>query len=267
MRKIITDFIEGDTTKKLSIASDFATILGVSVATFVAGPFLSKFAEVAFIPSDFILAIAFYFLCVILAFGGTYDLIQYLYTNTKDKKYLNVATKLFFSLLMLWAVIVVFPYVKHFVGNTFNVSYLLPEPAIRAVKFVSEIQIEDLKSSKRVSGSIEFSVGANPSDYVAISYYEDVNGLFFVGRFGPTYNADYEGEINSKGDFKFPVVIPEDAKEIFYILIYRKSDWSLLKMFGGGPAYPHEVTQLPDTEIDKLGAYIAKVKLKKQTRH
>ncbi|WP_221620880.1 hypothetical protein, partial [Aeromonas caviae] len=72
MKEIFNDFVNGNATTKLSIISNISTILGVSVATFVAGPFLSKFAEMEFIVSDFIIAITFYFIYLWLAASTIY---------------------------------------------------------------------------------------------------------------------------------------------------------------------------------------------------
>lgn len=58
--------------KVISIISDFATILGVSVGTLVAGPLLGELTGKGVELSDFLWAVFFYFLFISLfAFGFT----------------------------------------------------------------------------------------------------------------------------------------------------------------------------------------------------
>jgi hypothetical protein len=114
MKDIFHDFKNGSSREKLSILSDFSTILGVSVATFVAGPFLSKFANIEFVLSDFIISVLFYFICLYIAGGTFYEYAQSSYENHKNKKYGEITGNSILFLLFVWLCTVGFPYAKYY---------------------------------------------------------------------------------------------------------------------------------------------------------
>lgn len=94
--------MDGSSTQKLSIISNFSTVLGVSVATFVAGPFLSKFADIEFVASDFIMAILFYF-ALIWGYGYfVYELLMRAVSNVKSKNHIKLIKSGFFLLFFCW---------------------------------------------------------------------------------------------------------------------------------------------------------------------
>ncbi|TOM21910.1 hypothetical protein CGH81_24290 [Vibrio parahaemolyticus] len=112
MIQIFKDFVDGSSTQKLSIISNFSTVLGVSVATFVAGPFLSKFADIEFVASDFIMAILFYF-ALIWGYGYfVYELLMRAVSNVKSKNHIKLIKSGFFLLFFCWLGVVAFPYAK-----------------------------------------------------------------------------------------------------------------------------------------------------------
>lgn len=100
MKAIIKEFIEGDSIKKLAIISNVSTILGVSIATFVAGPFLSKFSGIDFILADFIIAILFYFMFAWVTLWVIYELVLRLINSYSIKNYRNTVVLLSFGLLV-----------------------------------------------------------------------------------------------------------------------------------------------------------------------
>ncbi|WP_411684661.1 hypothetical protein [Aeromonas caviae] len=158
MKEIFNDFVNGNATTKLSIISNISTILGVSVATFVAGPFLSKFAEMEFIVSDFIIAITFYFIYLWLAASTIYFSTKELVNSARNRNTSDIITKTIQLLLIAWAAIVIFPHAKYYTGNIFNASYLLPPPAKKAISGLSKIKVDENNSNITVQGKVRTSI-------------------------------------------------------------------------------------------------------------
>ena len=258
MKKLFNEFVSGDSVKKLAIIADFTTILGISVATLVAGPFLSKFTNIEFIVTDFLLSIIFYFLCFLFVLDFLYTFIQTTHKNIKEKNNKEVMGGSVLALFVLWIAIVSFPYVKYFVGNTFNVSYLLSQTAMAAVTDVIDIKSIQKGDITRVSGVVKLNKNTNAKDYVALMYRQNGNGLYEIVKFIGT--GDYASEISKNGSFSIPLKKPYDSTNDSYIIIYRKSDWSLTQGIGVDPGYPNKLTHLPHNETDNVGAFVTPLK-------
>ena len=259
MKKIVNDFIDGDSTKKLAIISDFATILGVSVATFVAGPFLSKFANQEFIITDFILSIAFYFICIYISVDILYTFIKLTFTKIHEKKYEVIMVNIPFALFVIWIVIVIFPYMKYYTGNSFNVSYLLSPTATSAIIKKEYIKMEQKDDIAKITGKLIFAKNTNSNDYVAIIYaHNKTNGLFEIIKYRG-YSNDYQTIIRNSGEFTIPIKLYDNYND-FSVIVYRKSDWSLLTAFSTKYGFPNQITYLPNNEIDELQAFVLKIK-------
>ncbi len=261
MKEIITDLIEGDSRKRLSIISDVSTILGVSVATFVAGPFLSEFANIEFILSDFIISILFYFICIYLVASVGFSFIKEAITKSKEKRYHDLASSTILALFISWVAIVCFPYAKYYFGNAFNVSYLLSLPAEKAIISVNNVSVAKEDELLKISVKLNFNVHSKPSDYVAILYAQNKNGIYEIVQYTKGFNSEYEVTISNLGEITIPVKLSDIAIGNPYLLIYRNSDWSLLSGIGTHKGYPDDLTQIPMRETEDLGAYSSKIQL------
>ncbi|EPM4288784.1 hypothetical protein B7489_18505 [Vibrio alginolyticus] len=257
MKQIISDFVNGSSTEKLSIISNLSTILGVSVATFVAGPFLSQFANKEFVVSDFIIAIVFYFLFIWLSLFVVYSTVKEMYTFFKDGAYGKFLGDGVLLLLVFWVFVVSFPYIKYAVGNAFNVSYLLAPPAFQTVKGISNVEVRDKDNVMIVSGVIEAEKGTVFSDYEVLLYAKDDQATYKITRLT---NREYTSEVSSKGNFVLPVSASQNELEDIYLVVVRTSDWSFIESIGiGSSGYPTGMTYIPDSSLEKLKAYIYRI--------
>lgn len=258
MKKNLHDFIDGDSTKKLAIISDFSTILGVSIATFVAGPFLSKFNNQEFIISDFILAIAFYFVYLYIVLSIFYSYVKSFFQELKEKKYTNLILSVPMILFITWLIIILFPFAKSFIGNTFNVSYLLPPTAKNAIIKIKDIQIYD----NQIKGQFIFKNTINALDYVALLYAKNnKNNKFEIIKHGSS-SDDYKTIIRQNGEFVIPIKLYEDYTQ-YYLAVYRSSDWELITALTARYGFPNNLSYFPNSDTDKLEAFVVKIKSNK----
>jgi len=258
--KVINEFIESSSLKKLSTISDVATILGVSVATFVAGPFLSEVTGLGFDASEFLWAIIFYFLAgcwVIYLVIETAKVVKVFLTKrsnsetesskSNEDKILNL-----FGLIVMVALSVTFySPIKNIYGDISNNRYLLPPAPSKAVNEVLNIEQEIVGKKVRLHGIVDFKEGFIPEQYVVTLYELDEESAEY--NLYNRYSSERYTAINSKGEFAMAV----DAKSVDkfkYIVIYRELDTSWK-----GPDFPTEISQIPSIEIEELGAFIYKL--------
>jgi len=256
MKQIFKEFVAGDSVRKLAIIADLSTILGVSIATFVAGPFLSRFAGIKFVLSDFILSVAFYFICIYLAGELLFNYIRSVVKNLNTRNYRELIGSTIFALLVLWMIVVTFPYIQYFVGNAFNVSYLLPQAAGTAVKDI-DYSVSDVgDDTVQLSGKMDFSKEAKPTDYIGVLYIQDEDHLYSVYRYGKGYDGEYQIEINKSGAFTIPINHKKLMTSQVSLVIYRRSDWSLVDAADQSFGYPNRLTQIPSESIQDLEARV-----------
>ncbi|MCK5110360.1 MAG: hypothetical protein KAQ94_02480 [Arcobacteraceae bacterium] len=263
MRTYFKNFKDGDLTKKLSMISDISTILGVSVATFVIGPLLDKYTNFEFIISDFIISITFYFICIVIVGTSIYSII---YDNEeKEEKKSSLLSKIIQFLLLVSLISISFPYVKYITGNVFNVSYLLSAPANKAVLGISKLNIKQKKESIEITGTLNLNKEINSNDYIALIYTKNNdNQLFSSVAYGKKYLKEYEVEISKNGYFNIPIFMQYNKQEHVYLVVYRKSDWSLISSIDKNNGYPDNLTSLPHSLTDQLEAFIFDLKKYKE---
>ncbi|CAA0092760.1 Uncharacterised protein [BD1-7 clade bacterium] len=256
MKEIVSDFISGSATEKLAIISNISTILGVSVVTFVAGPFLSEFAGKEFIVSDFIISVIFYFLCLWGLLALIYNALKEMYKFGKEKKYAKATSEGLVLLFVIWIGIVSFPYVKHFVGDTFNVSYLLAQHASKAIKKVEGVNQEKTGEILTISGRVSLGEGVKGSDYELLLYSKSKSGIY-----NPVIltNFEYVFELSGSGKFVLPVDMERKYLSDAHLIIFRSSDWSLIRRSTNRSGYPESVTSMPNKSIEDLGAFIYRI--------
>lgn len=251
MKAIIKEFIEGDSIKKLAIISNISTILGVSIATFVAGPFLSKFSGINFVLADFIISILFYFMFVWVTLWVIYDLVRRLIDAYSSKNYPKTVNLLIVGLLVLWGGIVFFPYAKSFVGNAFNSSYMLAPTGQEAIvdSHIQNVQRE--RNYVTSKGKVSFKKNVDSSNYMAAIYlllsngrYERLRGLSEFNLAGEYLISETYYSEENKG---------QDA----YLVVYRKTDWSLFHFNDSG--YPEILNMVPNPDLDQTQAWYKKL--------
>ncbi|MFU7711551.1 hypothetical protein [Aeromonas veronii] len=252
MKDILNDFVRGNATTKLSIISNISTILGVSVATFVAGPFLSKFADMEFIVSDFIIAIIFYFIYLWMVASILYACIKEIISCVSDKKITGSITNILFTLFVTWISIITFPYAKYYVGDFFNTSYLLPPPAKTAIEKISKVNIINNDSSFIIQGEVHFNTGIDSTDYELVLYKKYDNGIYKPIVMS---NRKVSFRLSKNGMFTMPFDTTYNKIHDPVLVAYRTSDWSLMNLLFSFQGYPEGMTQLPSMEIDSLEAY------------
>jgi len=253
MKEIFNDFVKGNTTEKLSIISNISTILGVSVATFVAGPFLSKFAGKQFIVSDFIIAILFYFLLCWLVADTTYSALRDIFKSLNEKKISKAISDSVLFLFCVWAAAVMFPLARYTIGNFFDNNYLLPSQANAAVLSINDFSAERKGDLLTIKGNVVFTSEAIASDYEAVLYSKsEHSGMYRANSFT---NGEFSFEIGKNGKFTMPINIKYNDVNDIVLVIYRTSDWSLLNKLGSRLGFPENMTQLPSFETEELKAF------------
>lgn len=258
MLEIIKSFVNGTSTEKLAIISNISTILGVSVATIVAGPFLQQFADQEFIVSDFIIAIIFYFLYISITMSIIYNLSLKAYKSYQEKKFNFLFSNITLSLITAWIAIAFFTTTKYHFGNIFDSEYLLSKPASHAISRVSVLEISNDGKKAYIKGKIEFKTNITSSDFEILLYTKSGSGLYQSVK---TNGDDYISKSNMDGSFTL-IASPlyGETLQDMYIVIYRKSDWSFIETFGyGKTGYPNNTTQVPDSSIEHLKAFTYKL--------
>lgn len=259
MNEYFKSFVDGDLAKKVSMISDVTTILGVSVATFVVGPLLDRYTNFEFILSDFILSITFYFIFIVLTISGVYSIIM---ENNKDadKESKTIISKSIQILLLISFLVISFPYIKYIAGNLFNVSYLLPTVPKKAILGVENLTVKQGENFVDIYGKLKLDKNIEINDYIAIVYVKNKNNLFVSKQYGKDYYQEYEIGIDIEGSFNAPISIENNDQENIYIVVYRKSDWTLINKLDNKIGYPTNLTSIPHTVTDEIGAFVIDVK-------
>ncbi|WP_421866590.1 hypothetical protein [Marinobacter adhaerens] len=254
MKELFEDFRDGSVTQKLNILANLSTILGVSVATFVAGPFLSRFAEIDFIVTDFIIAIIFYFVYLLLSLSLLYSMFTGIHKMYVEKNYGEVLSNSVLALFLIWFVVFAFPYAKYYTGNLFQNSYLLPLPAQDAVKELNDFSIYVGEDFVTIKGSLVFDDGVDPENYVVVAYHKASSGIYHAVMLA---DREHAFELGRNGKFTMPTNAGyRDFSDVF-LIVYRNSDWSIFDAIGiSGPGFPNGLTQIPNKDVDELGAFI-----------
>ncbi|EOX3404343.1 hypothetical protein EA004_18010 [Vibrio anguillarum] len=253
MKEIIKDFVKGSPTEKLAIASNLSTILGVSIATFVAGPFLSEFANMEFVISDFIIAILFYFICLWIAADFAYSSIRQLIKYTGEKKTTSAIGTVVLALFCSWLALVIFPYAKYYTGNLFNNSYLLPAPAQDAIFNIYDFRVIEVDDIFTYKGNVNFEKGIDGSDYELVVYSKSSSGFYEIKNLA---NRDISFKLSTSGDFTIPINVKYDKINEPILVIYRNSDWSLFEFLRSNDGFPQKMTQLPSSQTEKIKAFV-----------
>ncbi|EGQ8540908.1 hypothetical protein OMR72_003397 [Vibrio parahaemolyticus] len=233
--------------KIISIISDFATILGVSVGTLVAGPLLGELTGKGFDLSDFLWAVFFYFLFISLFALALTRLIKQSIHSIKNKLYPSGILSLAGTLLFVALAINLFPNMTNLFGNVSGSRYLLPpKPSLVNAK-LNTVKFENEGEMLFLKGNISFDETADPNDYTV--------ALYLMNKETGEYEYSYFGQdktyalLNSDGDFTMPKVPPR-SKENAYIAVYLLAD----KKGGIGREFPNKLTQIPAKSMDQLGA-------------
>jgi hypothetical protein len=259
MKKLFDEFINSSPLQKLAILANVSTILGVSIATFVAGPFLSSIMGREFDLADFIISILFIFVFFMIAALIIINAAKMIIGDVKSKNYPILIRTIVIHGLILWFIVVIFPYAKLFIGNLFNVSFMLPEPAKSAVASV-KINPSALRYQEpdmyAIAGTIYLKPNSKLYDY-EIVLYKKLEGL-------PNYEINYASNqykvsIKSNGEFQIPMINIKrlDHMNELYIVVFRKCDSSFAS--SSGIYHPNKLSEMPDARLDKLNPFIQKV--------
>ena len=265
------EFAKSTPLQKVSTIADFATILGISVTTFVAGPYLSRFFGLGFDLAEFLWALLFYsFFTVILLWmfsdlvtevnkklNPESELINEDKKNTKEGWQPSLLTSIFITVLFATLTFSFLPTAKDFFGDITSNRYLLPFNAEKAIENINQISIKNNESSKtsHLQGAVEFKENMDFDDYTAVMYQLDnTRGVYKI------YNYEYDRNnvpLNESGMFSFPIKDTNNLSDT-YIVVYRKLDSNRLS----GDDYPNNITLIPSSEMEKIGAFSKHVDLR-----
>lgn len=246
LEQTIKEMKQATPLKLISIISDFATIIGVSIGTLVAGPLLGQLTGMGFNLSDFLWAVFFYFLFIsvfAIAFTG---LAKHAFECFKRKNYKVGILSISGNLLLVALVITSFPNISSAFGSVSGSRYLLPpKPTLVNATFES-VTLEKHGSMHFIKGNVAFDELAEPKDYTV--------ALYTMNKDTGEYDYNYFGLnkvnalLNSNGDFTMPKVKLE-AGEAAYLAVYLIAD----KSSGMGSEFPNKLTQIPSRSMDEFG--------------
>ncbi|WP_390243010.1 hypothetical protein [Vibrio sp. R78045] len=248
--QVFKDFISSPPLQKLSTISDIATILGISIATLVAGPFLSDVAGLGFDLPEFLWAVFFYALFVSVFLSVSIYLSGHI-KNFWVKKRLFYMSVL--SFLLLFFVSLMFSTggsMKDFFGGVIDNRYMLPASPQKAIQKIEFSQVKSEKNKTTIKGKVTLTDGADFSKYLIVSYAADKStGEYSYMRHG---SYKYSADLNASGNFTFLNLDTEGVQQI-YLVAYRKADYA--------GRFPSKVTQVPSNEMDLVEAKVSLVKI------
>lgn len=248
MKKVINEFATASPLSKLATFADIATILGVSVATFVAGPFLSEVTGLGFSAPEFIVAILIYtvlLVILILILAIPWNIIK----NYREKPNLeDVALGAFFFLILVALYFSFLSPVKLFFGDITNNRYILPISAEKAIEKINKIELVKLGDKYILKGKLTFTKEAIPIEYVAAIYKIEISSGLYVLH--SSKNKE-KFEINASGTFNIPSIKLEDELRNGVLIIFRELDSNRT----GNHDFPNQLSVVPNTQLDTMGAY------------
>lgn len=250
MMQIFKDFFNSSPLQKLSTVSDIATILGISVATLVAGPFLSDVAGLGFNLVEFLWAIFFYSLFATIVLAVSTYLLSSIKTRFTSKKYLSFSV---LSFLLLFFISIAFSTatgMKEFFGGVTSNRYMLPFEPKQSVIKVEVQEINTIENLTTITGKVSFKNNVDFNKYLIVAYSSNLkDGEFEYMKHG---SYKYSAKFNASGEFTFLKLDTERKKDI-YLVIYRKADYQR--------NFPSNLTQIPSNEMDLVGAKVYHVSL------
>jgi len=243
-----------------SVIADLMTVLGISVATIVAGPFLSGIRGIRFDPLDFILLVLFYFIFICLYAYSLYRFTKTLITNIADKMYIDCLLNIIAILIFAAVAFYFTPIAYSSFGSASNNSYIIPKSASDAVQHITHIVPYNSYKNGDVSLKcrLVFSEDCKKSDYVAVVYTR-MDGIREYSIHTPV--VDYEFDIDADGFFTIPAVSSknlDDQNELF-VAIFRKVDWRLRRTFLFQKGYPDHLLTFPTEDVKELRPYVFKI--------
>ena len=254
MKQIVNEFGEANFYKKLAIVADLATILGVSIATFVAGQFLSEVTGLGFSASEFAVAVFFYFIFFII-FVGILSVFWSAIQEIISKNYGNATGYFFLAFFFLAMYSSFVPGIKNFAGDIFGNRYMLPKPAQLVVSSLLAEKMENSEGGYLIKGKVSFKKDVEISDYVIALYGADSKtGVYVLHAF----NNSQMFEINGNGDFNIPSVAKDFRLDDSYVVVFRELD----SKRGAGSDFPNYLTVIPNIELGEAGAFVQAFKPK-----
>lgn len=250
MKKILNEFNQAGALEKLGVIANLATIFGVSVATFVAGPFLSEITGVGFDASEFVVALLFYFTFFLL-FVGVLFIFWFSLKGLFYKNYGKATGYILLALLSSSIYLNLVPWLSEGLGDLTDNRYMMPEPANMVVVDFSNISIEAGENRFSVNGKVDFRSNALISDYgVALYGFNERSNAYTLHDF----KYDELFEINDDGVFKIPSQEGDFNFSDSYIVVFRRADQE-----GAQDKLPNYLTLIPNIELSQIGAYIHKL--------
>lgn len=236
--------------KWLSIVSDLATILGVSVATLVAGPFLGNVSGLGFDTAEFLWAVFFYFVYILALVCSSLFFLRLTVKCLKNSMLLGVGS---LSVLVLsWAIwFSLSDSLESYFGTLTGSRYMLAAKPQLAIDKFENIDIKEEGSSTFIKGKVALKSGYVPSDYVVSLYSINTDtGEYEYRHVGLNKTSS---NINADGWFLLPnvKVDSQDLKKS-YLVIYRLSDEGKYI----GTVFPNKLTQVPSASMERLGAVV-----------
>ncbi|MBE0359146.1 hypothetical protein [Pseudoalteromonas aliena] len=254
MKNVIKEFEEASPLSKLATFADIATILGVSVATFVAGPFLSEVTGVGFSGPEFIVAILVYSIFVMILVGiflVLWNGIKLYRLNSETSTGDGIVYTFTFLILIAIYASVMSP-LKGFIGDITNNRYLLPLSAARAVNNIENITIEKIGEKYAIKGTVSFNKDINPLNYISAFYMLDQKeGLYILHS---VKNSE-SFEINSNGGFVIPGIDSQEQLKEGRLVIFREKDSQF-----GVYDFPNNLSIVPNNELSQIEVYSFPIK-------
>ncbi|QIR92984.1 hypothetical protein FR729_07640 [Vibrio alginolyticus] len=239
--------------KWLSIVSDLATILGVSVATLVAGPFLGNLSGLGFDTAEFLWAVFFYFVYILALVGSSLFFVRLTVNYFKNSIFSGAIS--LSALVLSWAIwFSLSDSLESYFGTLTGSRYMLVAKPQLAIDKFENIEIMEEGSSTFIKGKVALNSGYVPSDYVVSLYSMNTDTGEYEYRYVGLNKTS--SNINADGWFSLPKVkVDSQGLKKSYLAIYRLSDEGKYM----GTVFPNKLTQVPSASMERLGAVVERL--------
>lgn len=251
----LSDFAAASVLGKFAVIADIATVLGISLTTIITLPLISRIIGRSFSILDFLLMLLFLIIGLAISLSSLGSIAQEAITLKRGGS-INGAITLGVSFMaVLCGYIWIAPKAAYAVGYVFNISYILPDPAEKAVIEVLDLSVAHPYKSKDkvlIQGKIKFSEGSSPSNYRIGIYGRIGNNVQLQYISANESHAPISTEIADDGEFEMHGISTTGIDETteMFLLVARNSD---KPMFNN---YPASFISHKDAAIHRLQAYV-----------
>lgn len=248
----------------LAVIADFATIVGVSIVSFITTPLVSTLVGRDYSVLDFVDGTLFYLIIVIVALVPAQLILKYGWNSFNQHKYWRVVVSALFFLLVAVIFIGTFSSAKDLWANLFNNEYFLPE---QPSKLAEKLEVRFDANKREAIGRVIWRPEkrpVDPADYWIVTYTKYHGSAsfkihdFFVSIGERTVAETDVAEIGTDGSFVVPDIEATDYEhnllEGLIVAVVTRLDNGAFRR-----RYPIEVFGKNATGLHQIGAFVREI--------